>query len=172
MSTGIRAIEDLRDRCWVDDITGCWHWKGGQPGRAPCLRLPDLDGRTTSIGAAICYLSTGSLPKRGQVWHVKCGSRFCANPEHRKCGTRRTQMLAAKYVPTPLTIAKISATKRQASGLTDEIVAGIREAEGPLSEIAARFGVSISHASRIRRLEQRRPVAAPGSSVFAMGCAR
>jgi hypothetical protein len=161
---GIRTIDDLKARCWVDEDTGCWHWRGAC-GRGN-LWLPEPRRRSTTLGVAACWLRTGKLPAKGEVWHVICPTPNCANPEHRQKGDRRSQMLAAKYRPAPDVIARIASTKRARSGLSCADVAAIRASDEPLAAVAKRYGVSVSHASRIRRGEQRRPMPARGSSVF------
>lgn len=168
--TGIRTIEDLRQRCWVDDITGCWHWKGAvtQDGH-PVMWMPQLD-KTTTAGVAICVLKTGSTPKKGVFWRCICDTRGCANPDHRRPGSRSAQMLAAKITRSPLTRARMSIGKcGRRPRLTDEQQAEIRDSSDSLRVLAERYGISQSTASRIRQGIRRQLLAAPGSSVFNFG---
>jgi hypothetical protein len=161
--SGIRIQADLKARCWVDEDTGCWHWRGGRDGSgSPCVWLP-VAGKRTSLGVVIGWLRTGKPPVAGVCWHVTCGTKQCANPEHRQAGNRTSQMQAAGIKRSLHQIAKIAATKRAKSRLSCEDAAAIRASVEPLRVLAERFGVSISHASNVRRGEQRSP---PAASVF------
>ena len=163
---GVYSFDDIMARCWVDDVTQCWHWRMGRNGAgAPCLWVPGL-GRNTTLGTAICFLTTGKPPAPGKVWHPKCSTPNCGNPGHYVCGTRSTQMLAAKIVRTPTQRAHVAAGKRALSAITDEQVASIRNDSRRLVDIAAEHGISVSHVSNIRRGAARRPLAAPGASAF------
>jgi hypothetical protein len=162
MTTGIRTIEDLRGRCWVDDITGCWHYKGYSEGGQPALWVPLL-GKTTTMGVAISVLVTGAAPKKGVFWHCKCDTPGCANPDHRKPGSRSSQMKAAKITRSPLTVARMSRGKMK---LTAEQIELIRTSPEPAGIVAEQLGISRSLASRYRRQGGCKGVAAPGSSVF------
>ena len=169
---GVRSIDDLRDRCHIDDITGCWVWRYGFDGQGrPNVWMPALR-KSTSMGVAICALLTGKPPKPGTVWHVTCRNKLCANPAHRQEGDRSTQMLAAKYRHTPVSRARISVGKRGQSRLSPEQIAEIEGSTLKLSEICARYGISQTHASNLRAGHRNRPTAAPGSSVFSFGRVR
>jgi hypothetical protein len=161
---GIRTVADLRDRCRVDDLTGCWRYVGAHADGHPSIYLPALRKRTTA-GVAICVLLTGSAPAKGVYWHVTCETTGCCNPAHRQAGDRRSQMLAAKIVRDPSERARITAGRRKVAKLTAEQAAAIRTDDRVLREIAAEHGITISSASRIKRGELWRDPAA--SSVFA-----
>jgi hypothetical protein len=75
-------------------------------------------------------------------------------------------MLAAKVVRTPMERARMAAGKRAGSRVSDAQCAEIRASTEPLRVFAERFRISISHASDIRRGTVRRPLCAPGSSIF------
>lgn len=161
--SGIRTLADLRDRCVVDEITGCWLWHGALCGSTPSMRIPAL-GRNVGAGIAICYLTTGKEPEAGVVWHRTCRTITCACPEHRMAGTRKTQMaFMSEIAKSPLTRGRIARARRAQSPISDEVVLDIRNGEGTGSEMAAKHGISITHACRIRRQETRRPI---GVSAF------
>jgi hypothetical protein len=112
---GILTIEDLRQRCAIDEITGCWVWKGGANGRknnrAPSIWLPAIQ-KTTSAGAAICFLTTGRMPNPGEVWHYTCQTgSMCCNPKHRHAGDHSSRNLMTKFEITPATRARQVATR-------------------------------------------------------------
>lgn len=161
---GIRSPEDLRIRCWVDEETNCWLWRGATDANGrPSMRLPAL-GRTVSIGVACCYFETGGAPMRGQVWHVTCKTANCANPDHRRSGTRSTMMNALKLTRSPLTRARISAGKRAKGKLTEAQREEIALSTENLRVIGDRYGICPSYVSKIR-IAQHRSVKS-GSSVF------
>ena len=169
MSRGIQTIADLRDRCRINEETGCWHY--GRASRTnkgpPCVRLSALGHEMVSLGVAIGFLRTGARPAKGVNWRVICGTSQCANPEHRKPGTRSDQMLQAAYRPSALTLARIASTKRAASPLTQADIAAIRSSDETLAVLSERHGVSLSHICRIRLGQAWRQTAAPAASVFA-----
>jgi len=161
---GIHTPEDLKARCWVDDDTGCWHWRGALDANAiPSMWLPVL-GRRSSLGVAACLFATGAAPLPGQMWHCTCTTRYCANPEHRTCGNRSSQMLAARMTRNPLQRARISAGKRANGKLTDVQRAEIAGSGEILRVLAERYGISISQAHKLRTQTQTQP--AQGASIF------
>lgn len=163
---GVRTFDDLKDRCVVDDITGCWRWGSARDSNGiPTLQLPGL-GRVVSLGVAICYLSTGKAPGPGVVWHCVCETKQCANPEHRRAGTRSTQMLAAKLKRSPQTKARITAGKRRDAKISDADADEIRGSDMKLTEIMERYSITKGYACEIRSGKRRAPLAAPGSSAF------
>jgi hypothetical protein len=167
-SRGINSIDDLMGRCRVDDLTGCWLWGQSFCGAGyPAIWFPPLARRVT-LGTAIGFLKTGQKAKPGVFWFCTCTTPNCANPDHRKAGTRAQQMKAHKQVRTPLQRARIARGKRAASAIPDSVVREIRASQEPLKAIAKRLGVSMAYCSRVRRGEMRADLVAPGSSIFAM----
>lgn len=158
---GVRTLADLKGRCVVDALTGCWVWQGartrGDGGNVW------IDGQSTTLGAAICRLKLGRPPAPGEVWHVTCRNTRCANPAHRRAGTKSTMMLAAGIKRTPAQVARSAAHKRK---LSPEQVAWIRSAvDVPLPEVAAATGVSVKHACSVRS-GRRMPLGGLGVSAF------
>ena len=165
---GIRSIEDIRLRCHIDDITDCWVWRGARNGqKTPSMHLPGPD-RVTSMGVAICFLTTGRVPDRGEVWHCVCETKNCANPKHRAKGNRSSQMRAARIERGPEVRARIIEGRRRkgANKLTDADVHEIRTAGLTLKQIMAKFGISRSWAHEVRSGKHRVTSRAPGASVF------
>lgn len=168
---GVKSVADLKDRCRVDDLTGCWHWAGGLNGSGrPSLWLPVLR-RRVPLGLAICVLTTGTTPEVGVVWHCTCETKNCANPRHRTAGNRSSQMLAARIRRSAATRAKIAAGKRAVSPWDESVIADVRSSSEPLHAVAERHGMSIEHASNIRRGESRLELGVRGASVFNLGAA-
>lgn len=169
-SDGIRTVADLKGRCRVDEITGCWQYVGCTTGDTPHPQLwvPAI-GKHTTMGVAIAVLLTGKRPEPGVFWHCTCETRGCANPAHRRPGDRRAQMLAARMVRTPDQIARITAGKRAASELSDAAAEQIRLSDEPLRVVAERYGCSVSHAGNIRTGKRRRQLGVRAASVFNLG---
>lgn len=165
---GIRSIEDIRQRCVVDEVTGCWLWSGTRAnGGSPSMWYP-VAGKSVAGGVVLFHLENGTFPPRGRVYHRTCESGECMNPEHRHLGTRSTQMKAAK-VERPLTVrAAIARARRVGSRLSEEDIVAIRESTDSLAVIGERYGIHLSYAGRIRR-GVRRVALTQGASIFNFG---
>lgn len=161
--SGITSIKTLRDRCHVDEDTGCWHWGFATcADGSPTAWFPPLKRRVT-LGTIIGYLKTGKPAPSGKVWHRTCDTSRCCNPDHRKLGTRSSQMRAAKLTKSREECMRIAASWRKRSKLPEEGVIDIRASSEPLQVLADRWGIHVSYASNIRRGIARKPL---GSSVF------
>ena len=154
--SGIRTVDDLKDRCRLDEDTGCWLWAGGLANNLyPSFWYPPL-AKPVTAGVGICHLLTGRLPHKGEVWHKRKGCDcHCVNPYHRKQGNRSTQMKAAGIKRSVLTKVKIS---RNRARIPDEVVADVMQSGETLEAVSSRLGLSMSHASNIRRGKQRKPL--------------
>jgi len=96
---GVRSLEQLRQRCRVDEITGCWIWAGAMsvPSNRDCkpttrVWLPDDSrpgrGSLTTAGRA-AWILAGKPIKPGQVvYRVSCHDHECINPGHARAGSR------------------------------------------------------------------------------------
>ncbi len=168
---GIRTPADLKLRCVVDPDTACWHWKAARDvNNRPSFWFPPIKA-VASIGVACAWWKTGKRPEKGSAWHAVCNTPDCANPAHRRCGDRSTQMLALKIVRSPLVRARQAQGKRLHSKLTDADVAAIRGSTMTLQQIMDRYGICRSYACQLRRGVKRATLVAPQSSVFAIGAA-
>lgn len=166
-SDGIRTAADLMLRCTVDEQTKCWHWKGALDGEGrPSMWLPAISG-VGSIGVACALFATGKRPERGTAWHAVCTTPQCANPAHRVCGTRSSQMQALKLARTPLQIARITQAKRAVAKLSQEDVRAIRAGSLTLKQISEQYRIGIGYACEVRSGKRRAELAAPSASVFA-----
>lgn len=156
--SGIRTLEDLRQRCWVDADTGCWHWRGAlDSNKNPSARYPATN-KQTSLGVIICNLKTGEGPEPGTCWYCACTTRNCGNPAHRKVGTKGDAMRAHARPIRPDHRARIVAAKRAKAKCTVEAAQAIRASDEPLSVVAARYGLAVSTCSHIRRFKTWKPV--------------
>ena len=91
---GIRTLEDLRLRCVVDDVTGCWHWRLSKCAGVPKVHvthpaLPRPGHIMRGRRAALLLARGRDLPK-GHVAYARltCTSPDCVNPAHCQSGTR------------------------------------------------------------------------------------
>ena len=160
--SGIRTLDDLKARCVVDDITGCWHWKGGTSRGLPSMRFPAL-GCTVGPGPVLRELLPSKKRLGPRLWRC-CESRDCCAPDHWKG--------KAPSVPcTSSRRAAIAKGMRAKSMLTETAVQEIRSAEGTLMEIAAQYGCSGGHVSKIK-LGRVRTAAIGGASVFTQAALR
>ncbi len=96
---GVRTLDDIKGRCWVDPITGCWQWRGAvsksTKGRkiAPTSRVwvPEAFGasKITTAHRAAWLLAGNTLAPGHVVWRSVCHNDECINPAHCSAGTRR-----------------------------------------------------------------------------------
>jgi hypothetical protein len=159
--SGIRTIADLRDRCWVDPDTKCWHWRGakhkvGVGNRQPVgMAWCPAAQRAVTLGVLISFLRTSKGPAKGQLWYCVCDTRDCANPAHRKLGTQRDVKRSA---PDALSHLKAAAVLRARSKVSDEVASEIRCSDEPGIVLAAKYDVSPAYVSRIRTGRRRAPL--------------
>lgn len=95
-NTGVRSIESIRERCRIDDVTGCWDWAWGLSGKA-AYPIPMVHVGVGIIGCmsittmpayrAAWRLAGNEIPS-GRVVYRSCCNPLCCNPEHLKCGKR------------------------------------------------------------------------------------
>jgi hypothetical protein len=178
---GISSMEDVRQRCRIDDETGCWHWSGAANtsaygGRTPTLWVFDsLRGEFRAMTGPIAVLE---LTGRRSVLGVKMGWRTCQcgdclNPDHIMGGSKKDhgRWLAANDLlkGNPARIAANRRSGRARSVADEGIVALVRSSTKSGVELAAELGIAPQRISAIRtgRTWNDRPVA--GASVFTLG---
>jgi len=165
---GVRTIEDLRLRCVVDEITGCWLWRGAFTQGVGAVWLPEL-GKTRTIRSAAMFLS-GKPIKKGHRIYLKCIHSDCCNPAHCNPMTPaafgKAQAASDRLKGNPTRLATCIRLGRKNSRLTPELAQEIRESSETGLAIAARLGVSRSVVSKIRTNKAWNVAAMPGASVF------
>ena len=153
---GIRDIDGIKRRCTVDDITGCWHYMGGDPtvDHSVSVYLA-AERRVTTLGSAVGWLATGQTAPKGKAWVAICDNPRCGNPEHRAlkaAGHHMRIKRAAKSIErSALYRAKMSAAAQAWRKVSDAQVAEIRAASGTCAAIGKAYGISESQAAKIRR---------------------
>ena len=141
------------------EVGDCREWQGsfgGAQGRSPQL---NTGGQCVNVRRLAHALGRGlaldQLSPETNVW-AGCGNWRCVCPQHLQSGTRK-QMCAALarhqvYRHSPDVVLRITKTKRRTQAkLTLNQAREIRVATGRLREIAARYGVSPSLVSLIKR---------------------
>lgn len=137
----------------VVEEEGCWVWRGATQhvGATPVIRTKD---GTVSVRRALLTEAGRSL-RRSQVATYQCGNFRCVLPAHTVVLSRSALSIRTNRMPgrhsSPALIAKLTQAARRRAKLGPEQVAAIRAAEGTQKEIAARYGISQSHVSSIRR---------------------
>lgn len=168
---GIRTIEDLRLRCRVDDITGCWHWVQGISQGAPKVHYVINGKKGSGRGRKAALLLSGIPIPKGHVVFPKriCPSDDCVNPEHSRAGTRNNHGKYLRATGKSISMTKTVAARKSARGkrakLTIEDARAIRESTESQAKVAKRFGVSQAVVWSIKAGRAWREHAA-GASVF------
>jgi hypothetical protein len=170
------TLEDVRQRCYIDEITGCWHWRGAFSAGRPRIYVvnPKRDRKETMDGMrAVMTLKTGKALPRGKVaYRIRCECDDCVNPEHAKIGTKaeqgefqaRTKQLRGD--PLRSAVNKANSGRRQFK-VTPEIALALLGSSEPGCVLAKRYGLCESTVSRYKRGLVRVPVV-PAASIFAL----
>ena len=163
---GIYSADDLKQRCAVDDVTGCWEWKLGRDANGvPSMWFPPLR-RVVTLGMVVCHLKTGRKMLKSEVWKWKCCTEHCANPAHRYPISRSAQCEQAARNRSPLALHRTTATRRAMSRLSESDVIEIRNSDETSTVLSQKYGISPSYARKIKVGIMRKPL---GSSVFSWG---
>lgn len=163
-------LKTIRDNCWIDEVTGCWEWRGGLSRGRAGSRLPTTccDGKTASVPRIVLRLLGKPLGK-GQKAYRTCHNQLCVAPAHVVGGAPKEvgAILAAsnRLKGNPAKAAKRAAVARAASKLTTDDVIAIRASAEPVRVLAERYGVGRACVYKVRSGETWGPIA--GASVFA-----
>jgi hypothetical protein len=158
------TLQDIKDRCVVDDFTDCWNWKGAIS-----------HGKHSRIWA-VDYTRGGKLaaqPGKRAVWHIinqralpngwrvysNCANTLCLNPDHISAGSTELwgRAVTRNGVHKNSVARKIAAKRRQGAHTTldqfSQAEIRRRSANETGLSLAREFGVSKSLVSRIIRGE-------------------
>lgn len=168
---GIRSVKDIRDRCKVDDETGCWIWSLSFYENAPRINFK-LNGKRYSMRGrrAAQTVKTGKIvdPKMICYGLDKCHNS-CVNPAHIKVGPKeefgKALSKSGKLKNVPNKVAAAKKAHSVNNKLTEDQVRIIRMTDRSSRELAEEFGVHRGHIQNIRRGRYWRQGAA-NSSVF------
>lgn len=168
---GIVTIEDVRQRCVIDDHTGCWHCRqaNGRVQPRGVRQVIWVHGRgRVSLPRGIWELHRNRRMPRGWRAFRTCDSYDCANPEHIKGGNGEAfgKVLKAKGEfkadPKRRDNARKAAESRRV--VTAELLAWLLESPQSGSAAAHGLGITQSRANCLRAQARARP-----SSVFQLG---
>ena len=168
--SGIRTIDDIRQRCVIDSEAGCWVWAGYLEPRSgrPAMNMEVEPGRRRCVRLSIALhlIKNGRIPAQGSriYYPAACREMACCNPEHHRLLTKgQINKLVGGH--SAASRAKISAANFGKGKLSMQDRAEILGSDRPLTEIMERYGISLGYASQLRRgLVGARQVS--GSSVF------
>lgn len=142
----------VRDRFLskVDQSGDCWTWSAS--------KMKNGYGRFGVSKGVIRFahrvsheLFIGPIPSGSFVLH-RCDNPSCVNPAHLFLGTHADNMIDMKRKGRSLRGARNPACK-----FSDDLAASVRAAQGTVASIAAKFGVSRSHAHQLRTGTRRAP---------------
>lgn len=161
------TLDDIKARC--EEIGECWIWqKTLLRGKVPVMKIA---GKTVYPRRAVWQLHNGKeIPSSMVVTHRKsCGDPLCCNPDHltlisRKALVQRTG--AEGKFSTARIKAKIAATKRKKSKLSQEAVREIIASDDSIPTLAKKHGITEAYGYMIRRGLFRREIGSPFSGLM------
>ncbi len=166
---GVRTLEDLRVRCFIEPETNCWRWRMALKEKVARVWVAFGGGiRRHMVGRrAALLLQTGRDLSRDRVVFAKvcCPNRDCVNPGHSRVGSRKEAMAAAIARGDFDTEARRRATEialRAHRKLSPEQHREIAVSDTPTPILSKRLGVSAGRINAIKRGE----FAGSKSSVF------
>ncbi len=146
-----RHIRERFDAKWeVDGLTGCWNWTAAMKGSPPheCGAFMCRPVGQLCAPRVAWELYVGPIPKGLEVLH-ECDNRKCVNPDHLFLGTQKDNMQDQ--------VAKGRSRygeRHPMHKLSIHTVREIRDSEGTLRGIAAKFGICSAQVYRIRNRQQ------------------
>lgn len=153
----MKALQDIKDRCVIDEVTGCWNFKGaissdGQP-RVWCFdfnkgKMASLPGRR-----AVWYvLNQKPLPKKWRVFGT-CSNPACMNPDHIKSGSAKEMGRVFSRNPNYHNIARKIASRKTGAArsvFTPETLQYALTSPETGIEVARKLGISRQAVSKAR----------------------
>lgn len=168
---GIRTIEDLRQRCRVDDLSGCWHWSLCITQGMPKVHFVLNGKRGCSRGRKAALLLSGKEVKPGHVVFAirKCTSDDCVNPEHSRSDNRKNHGSYLRASGKAKTPAKSAAARENIlhhrAKITMEKAREIRASTETQAALAKQYGIAQSAIWSIKHNRAWKE-SLPGASVF------
>lgn len=129
----------------IDADSGCWNWVRSLRGRGyGAIRV---NGKTQIASRVSYQLHIGTIPIGYVVCH-RCNNTKCVNPDHLYAGTYSENTRQAVSEGRQF---RASGETNGSAKLTSEIVYKIRQDMRSQRTIAAVYGISQLHVSRIKR---------------------
>lgn len=177
-TNGIRTLNDLRERCFVDPDTSCWQWRMSCHQGSPRVHAIMPSGEKVILRGrrAGLVLHRGMELPAGQMAYARltCTAADCVNPAHAQSGTREQHgayMRAsgrAKPSHAKLIAATANSRKRQCVKLDMDKAREIRASDKSTRVLAREYNVPQSHVQNIKVGRAWREQPLPQASVFAM----
>ena len=79
---GIRTLDDLMQRCYVSERTGCWHWRLCIDEGGPQVSMVIAGRRIKARGRRAARLLAGLPVTRRTVPAGGCTAHDCCYPQH------------------------------------------------------------------------------------------
>jgi len=151
-----KTIAEIKDRCRIDEFTGCWNWAGAMgQGKYPRIWQTENGQERSMPGRRAAWLAIGrELPSGWRVYGT-CDSLTCVNPAHIKAGL--TEEFGAHTRATGKQKGNINRIKanrltgRKRAALTPEMLAEVITSNETGVALAARLGVASATISGYRR---------------------
>ncbi|MFP5467912.1 MAG: hypothetical protein ACLGG8_10365 [Gammaproteobacteria bacterium] len=167
----MKTVDDIKGRCVVDTITGCWIWRGAVS-REGQARIWQYDFNAEKMAAlpgkkAMWYaVNQKPLPEGWRVYGT-CNCQACMNWEHIKAGTTEQwgQHMSASGIHKG-NMARTVAARRtgvKRSVMTAETLHEVLTSKETGRALARRLGISEQTVSKARtgRLIAFSPIASP-----------
>lgn len=187
---GIKTLDDMRERCRIDEETGCWNWamavsrsKKRAVAVSPRVWMPDRakekGGSLMTAGRAAWVLAGKWHTASRVVYRDVCHNELCINPDHGKCVTRPEMFALLKASGVNRGDPERAVINRQNMLKMITPMERVRQAEAMLrdgimsKDIRAELGLSNNTMVRIRAGTHMHSEgfsrAVRGSSVFSLG---
>lgn len=170
---GIRGLDDVMDRCRIDEDTGCWNWAlsistSRRGSVLPVAWWPEAGAVRSVLRIAWKYGRGQEIGSR-IVWR-KCANDLCCNPDHLMAGSRKVwaEWCVRNGIRKSAQSTHSRRQNRIARGdtkLTMELAQWIRESEQTGVAMSHALDVSVTQISRARLGKIWAPI--KSSSVFA-----
>lgn len=173
---GIATLEDLRQRCVIDEDTGCWHLRTARGRMLPQDSRHVIwvfgIGHTTATRASWLLAHPGRMLHNGRVCYRSCDSYDCVAPAHVVSGSRKAWGAHMARSGKAVTAAKSKANqqgRRSTWKLTPELKQWLLESPQTGIDVAHALGITQGRANAIRAKERAVLNARPATSVFDFG---
>jgi hypothetical protein len=149
------------------EVDGCLVWQlAGAHGTDPQAKIGGRNGRTVLLRRFIWEQVYEKPFPNGKVARCNCGTDMCVHPDHIVALKKN-----ASQIGRPLSFlhrAKLAASRRAKSHLTDADVAEIRASDWTPHALANRFSIDPSYVNYIRSGRSRRDYTNPYAQLGAI----
>ncbi|MFN3303147.1 MAG: hypothetical protein ACK44A_05435 [Roseateles sp.] len=169
---GVRTLEDVRQRCVINEVTTCWHLRhaDGRPlsrTRPHKLWFAALE-RAVSVPRLVHLLAHPDAPVAERHWRT-CNSYDCANPDHVRSGTAQQEKAWRVEAGRTTSPGHRAAAQRNAltrSVLTPELRQWLVESTQSHVDVAHGLGIDRKRAQQLRASSARMAARQKPGSIF------